>query len=95
MIAGICQPTGSGDQVRRARTPAIGGAGLLEAIDVARHASLTTPWSLLLAGAIVSFLVGWLSLWWLVSWIERGRLQHFAAWCIPIGCLVVALQLLR
>ena len=44
-------------------------------------------------GVLVSFAVGWLALWWVVRWLERGRLQYFAWWCIPVGIAVVVWQI--
>jgi undecaprenyl-diphosphatase len=58
------------------------------------HEAVSTPVGYLLLGAFVSFVVGLASLWWLVRWLERGRLQWFAAWCIPVGVIVIVWQLL-
>ena len=38
---------------------------------------------------------GLLSLWLLVTWLERGRFQYFAAWCIPAGIAVIIWQLVN
>ena len=74
--------------------PAIAGAGVLDVASmVIKREPGSTPAGYLILGATVSFLVGWASLWWLVRWLERGRLQWFAAWCIPVGILVVVWQL--
>ncbi len=73
--------------------PVIGGAGLLELISLGRGAPLTTPLLHLVVGAGVACLVGLVALWWIIRWIERGRLQWFAAWCIPIGLAVIVWQL--
>ncbi len=73
--------------------PAIAGAGLLTAISAASKAGLQTPWSSLLAGGGVAFLVGLAALGWLVRSLERGRLSLFAWWCIPLGVVVTSWQL--
>ncbi|QDU93009.1 undecaprenyl-diphosphate phosphatase [Lignipirellula cremea] len=74
--------------------PAIGGAGVLElAKFVIKKEVATTPVSFLAIGALVAFGVGIFSLWWLMRWIEKGRLQWFAAWCIPLGVFIVGLEL--
>lgn len=73
--------------------PAIGGAGLLEVLDLMENAEYQTPASMLGLGALIAFGVGLLSLWWLVRWLERGRFQLFAAWCIPLGIAIVIWQL--
>ncbi|HUT10962.1 MAG TPA: undecaprenyl-diphosphate phosphatase [Thermoguttaceae bacterium] len=45
-------------------------------------------------GATVSCAVGLISLWWLVRWLQQGRLYLFAFWVIPLGVAVIAWQLL-
>ncbi len=47
----------------------------------------------LIVGATIAFLVGLVSLRWLVTWIEKGRLYLFAYWVIPLGFLIVVWQL--
>ena len=74
--------------------PAIGGAGLLQTVDLIRQPAESTPLAALALGALASFAVGLLSLWWLVRWIRQGRLYYFAGWVIPLGLAVVAWQLL-
>ncbi|MCA9141983.1 MAG: undecaprenyl-diphosphate phosphatase [Planctomycetaceae bacterium] len=81
--------------------PVIGGACLLEILKLAKHASTapttgaTSSLIHLGIGAAVSYTVGLVSLWLLVKWLERGRFQYFAAWCIPIGIGVIIWQLVR
>lgn len=72
--------------------PALSGAGVLQAADLLKGEPVATPWQHLLAGAIVSFIVGLCALAWLVRWLEKGRLQWFAWWCIPVGIGVVVWQ---
>jgi undecaprenyl-diphosphatase len=72
--------------------PAIGGAGLLEIMDLMKESPGTTPIADLAIAAAVSFAVGLLALWWLVRWLEKGRLQYFAYWCIPAGLAVLVWQ---
>jgi undecaprenyl-diphosphatase len=72
--------------------PAIGGAGLLEVAHLASGAEVATPLRYLAVGALIAFAVGLISLWWLVQCLERGRLQWFAWWCIPVGLAVVIWQ---
>jgi len=47
----------------------------------------------LVVGGLIAMLVGWLALWWLVRWIQAGRLGLFAWYLIPLGVTVVAWQL--
>lgn len=75
--------------------PAIAGAGVLELASLVSHnEAVETPGIHLLIGGLVAFVVGLGSLFWLVNWLERGRLQFFAWWCIPLGICVVIWQLL-
>ena len=73
--------------------PAIGGAGTLEVVKILKDAEWSTPWQLLLMGMFVSFVVGLGSLWWLIRWLEKGKLQYFAYWCIPVGVVVAIYNL--
>lgn len=78
--------------------PVIGGACLLELLQrllkPASTAQATSGW-LLALGVVISAVVGMLALRWLLAWLQRGRLQWFAAWCIPAGLAAIAWQLLR
>jgi undecaprenyl-diphosphatase len=74
--------------------PAIGGAGLLEAIDLLSNGGSETPLAALLLGCLVSFLVGLAALAWLIRWLQQGRLHLFAWWVFPLGIAVLAWQLL-
>lgn len=78
--------------------PALGGAGLIEVIKLAWQTQRpdvtgsTSPLTLMVGG-LIAMLVGWLALWWLVRWIQAGRLGLFAWYLIPLGVTVVAWQL--
>ena len=74
--------------------PAIGGATLIELLELTGGVPAETPIGYLALGAGVSFAVGLLSLWWLLSWLYRGRLHQFAFWCLPVGLVVIVWQLL-
>ncbi len=74
--------------------PVIGGASLMGLVSqMGESEKLTTPVFHLFVGASVSCLVGLAALLCLIRWIERGKLQWFAVWCIPLGIVVVAWQL--
>lgn len=76
--------------------PAIGGVALLETIKLIRDADSTsaTPYALYIFGAAVSFIVGIVSLVWLMKWLERGKLYRFAWWLFPLGTAVLLWQIL-
>ncbi len=73
--------------------PAIGGAGVLEGLHLLRHPSQSVPPDLLMLGAIVSFVVGFGCLWWLLRWLQQGRLYFFAWWLLVVGPVVIVWQL--
>ena len=80
--------------------PVIGGACLLEIVSLAKDAALsdtlanTDHLRNLAIGAVIAYTVGLGSLWLLVRWLERGRFQYFAYWCIPVGFAVIIWQLM-
>lgn len=73
--------------------PAIAGAGLLEALEIAGGRPPSTPLGTLAAGLVVSTVVGLASLAVLVRFVQRGRLAVFIWYLVPLGCAVVAWQL--
>ena len=73
--------------------PAIGGAGILEMISLfGRPPSSGSLWTLTLGGG-VSFVVGLAALWWLLRWLQQGRLHYFAWWVLVLGPIVIVWQL--
>lgn len=75
--------------------PAIGGATLLETLKVFTRGDHTQPdWLPLIVGACVSFFVGTVSLRWLIRQLDANRLHWFARWCLAVGLLTVAWQLI-
>jgi undecaprenyl-diphosphatase len=73
--------------------PVIFGACLYEFVKLLTVTELQTPMPHLAAGVFVSFVVGLISLAWLVRWLERGRFAFFAWWCIPLGTAVLVWQI--
>lgn len=74
-----------------ASIPAIGGAILLKLDDVTVDPAVVPAW---VAGAVVSLVVGWFSLLFLVRVIRAGDFSRFAWYCWGIAavCLILALQ---
>ena len=83
--------------------PAIFGAGLWEVakllpgllsgeITLQTGEISGTPLFTLASGAFIAFAVGYVSLRWLIAWLECGRLRPFAWWCILGGALIVVWQ---
>ena len=73
--------------------PAILGASVLEAKDIFETGKTETSATLLVIGTLIAFGVGYVSLKWLVNWLEKGRLHTFAYYLIPLGVVVVIWQL--
>lgn len=73
--------------------PVIAGAGLRHLIKLVQAPPGETEWGLLALGTFLSFFVGLGALWWLVKWLQQGRLYLFAWWVMPVGVLVIAWQL--
>lgn len=76
--------------------PAIAGAVLLEVIDLWRKGS-AGGFAIgdLVLGTVVSAVVGFAALKWLLSWLRHGKLHYFAWWCIPLGIVVTIWQLVK
>lgn len=73
--------------------PAIAGAGLLEGLHLLRGSPQSESFGLLGLGIALSFAIGLISLWWLLRWLQQGRLHLFAWWVLLLGPLVIAWQL--
>ena len=74
--------------------PIIGGAGLIEAACLSGRTSNLVSTGLLGLGVVLSFVVGLASLAWLVRWLAKGHLHHFAWWVFLLGPVVIIWQLL-
>lgn len=72
--------------------PAVGGACCVETIKLGLEGGAQTPPEMLAVGAAVSFVVGLGALWWLLRWLEGGKLHYFAYWLIPLGAAVLLWQ---
>jgi len=73
--------------------PAIGGGGFWKTIQLVKEGPESTPLGALALGALLSLVVGLISLWWLVGWLKQGRFHYFAWWVIPLGVAVILWQL--
>lgn len=73
--------------------PAIGGATVLYARELLTETNPATGSGPLLAGAVVSFVVGVLSLRWLLRLVNRRRLWPFALYCAAVGAATIVWKL--
>jgi undecaprenyl-diphosphatase len=73
--------------------PVVGGACALKLAKLLSGGTTGLPGEHLVLGTLVSLVVGLFSLWWLIRWLQQGRLHYFAWWCLALGLVVVAWQL--
>ena len=72
--------------------PAIAGATLLEVLDFVKEEDVElvdSNFTFYLGGAIISFLIGLISLAYLMKWLKQGKLSWFAWWLFFIGTVSV------
>jgi undecaprenyl-diphosphatase len=74
-------------------TPIIFGAGLFKLLDLASEPNAMTQVPALVAGFLAAAIVGYLCIWLLLKYLQRGKLYPFAFYCAWVGlsCIVVAL----
>ncbi|QDS96312.1 Undecaprenyl-diphosphatase [Roseimaritima multifibrata] len=70
--------------------PAIMGATVLALKDLIKEPPSGENIGILAIGALVSFVVGFFALHWMIRWSRQGRLDWFAYWCIPVGLISIA-----
>ena len=69
--------------------PVIFGAGLLMVFDINNGLQIEVP--VAVAGLLSSFIVGLLSLKWLLSLVQAGKLHYFGLYCFCIGFITIVL----
>ncbi len=72
--------------------PAVGGAVLLKAIDMAKGTAGGLAMGQLLFGAVISFAVGLVALRFLIRIVALRKLHWFAYYCLVLGSAVTAWQ---
>lgn len=75
--------------------PAIAGAGLLAAADLARSPTIIDQIPELLVTFLVAALVGYLCILFLLNWVRRRSLYIFAAYCISFGVFYLIISSIR
>jgi undecaprenyl-diphosphatase len=73
-------------------TPIIFGAGLFKLLDLLTMSNPLAQVPALAAGFVTAAIVGYLCIWGLLRYLQRGNLYPFAIYCACLGlfCLVVA-----
>ena len=73
-------------------TPIIFGAGLFKLLDLFSMSDPLAQVPALVVGFLTAAIVGYLCIWGLLRYLQRGNLYPFAIYCALLGvfCLVVA-----
>jgi undecaprenyl-diphosphatase len=73
-------------------TPIILGAGLLQLLDLFSAPESAAQIPALSVGFVAAAVVGYLCIWFLLRYLQRGSLYPFAIYCLWVGvsCLIVA-----
>lgn len=75
--------------------PAILGAGLLSALDLAQAPDLAAQTPLLVGGFISAALSGYACIYFLLAWLKRRNLYIFVVYCVLFSLLSLAIWFLR
>ena len=73
--------------------PALIAAGGWEAVTQAGHISATVGWLPALVGIVVAYIVGYLSIAWLLSFVSRNAFTAFIVYRVALGLLLAGLLL--
>jgi undecaprenyl-diphosphatase len=71
--------------------PALTAAGALEAVSQAKHISATVGWVPTLVGIVVSFIVGYASIAWLLRFVANHSLVSFVWYRMVVGVILIGL----
>jgi undecaprenyl-diphosphatase len=71
--------------------PALSAAGLLEAVTAAGDISKTVGWGATAVGIVVSFVVAYASIAWLLKYVSRHSIVTFVWYRVALGVLVLGL----
>lgn len=73
--------------------PVMLAAGAYEALDLRKMANLSHVLPPVLVGMVAAAVVGWLSIRWLLGYLNKHSLYIFAAYCAVVGAICLAFQL--
>jgi undecaprenyl-diphosphatase len=73
-------------------TPIIFGAGLFKLLDLFSAPDPLAQVPVLVAGFVAAAICGYLCIWFLLRYLQRGKLYPFSVYCAALGvfCLIVA-----
>lgn len=73
--------------------PALAAAGGLEAVTQAKNISLHVGWTPTILGIVVSFIVGYFSIAWLLKFVSHHNFTPFVIYRVGLGAAIVVLLL--
>ncbi|RCK76186.1 MAG: Undecaprenyl-diphosphatase [Anaerolineae bacterium] len=69
--------------------PALTGAGIASLLDLIRLPDFTHFLPVILPGCLVALLVGYISIYWLVRYVQNHPLYIFSGYCLILGIIVI------
>ncbi|MBI4929074.1 MAG: undecaprenyl-diphosphatase UppP [Anaerolineae bacterium] len=75
--------------------PVMIAAGALETVDALQMPGFISALPVILAGFLAAGVVGFLSIHWLLSFLQKRSLTAFAIYCVAFGALTLVVALLR
>jgi undecaprenyl-diphosphatase len=71
--------------------PALSAAGVFEAFTAAKEVSATVGWTAVAVGTVVSFVVAYASIAWLLRFVANHSIVYFVWYRAAVGGIIVAL----
>jgi undecaprenyl-diphosphatase len=71
--------------------PALVAAGAYQALDAQNEIALTVGWTPTIVGTVVSFIVAYISIAWLLRFVSRNSIIPFVWYRVALGVAVIAL----
>lgn len=71
--------------------PALAAAGALQAVTRAGEISATVGWTPVLIGTVVSFVIGYASIAWLLRFVASNKFTGFVIYRVVVGLLIAGL----
>ena len=75
--------------------PIMLAAGGLSSLDLLQMENLSSFLPAILTGTLVSAVVGYLSIRWLLGYLNKHSFRGFALYCIILGILTIVISILR
>lgn len=72
--------------------PILLAAGVYESIEVITLPNTTEFLPILITGFVVSAIVGWMSIKWLLNYLRNNSLYLFSAYCLIVGIIVLVIR---